>query len=43
MKFLYGKKLNPDEIAMYLKLYGRYEGKTDDRTYLCKSCLCAHI
>lgn len=35
-----GKKLNPDEIAMYLKLYGRYEGYEDDRTYLCKDCLC---
>ena len=38
-----GKKLNPDEIAMFLKLYGRYEGKTDDRTYLCKSCLCKQM
>lgn len=35
-----GKKLNPDEVAMFLKLTGRYEGKQDDRTYLCKSCLC---
>ena len=35
-----GKKLNPDEIAMFLKLYGRYEGYEDDRQYLCKNCLC---
>ena len=35
-----GKKLNPDEIAMFLKLMGRYEGQVDDRTYLCKDCLC---
>lgn len=38
-----GKKLNPDEIAMYLKIYGRYEGQEDNRTYLCKSCLCKEI
>lgn len=35
-----GKKLNPDEIAMFLKLNGRYEGVEDNRTYLCKNCLC---
>lgn len=35
-----GKKLNPDEIAMYLKMFGRYEGHEDNRTYLCKNCLC---
>lgn len=34
-----GKKLNPTEIAMYLKLMGRYEGKDDDRQYLCKKHL----
>lgn len=38
-----GKKLNADEIAMYLKLYGRYEGKEDNRTYLCKNCLCEEL
>lgn len=38
-----GKKLNPDEVSMYLKLYGRYEGKVDDRTYLCKKCLCENM
>lgn len=35
-----GKKLNPDEVAMFLKLFGRYEGLEDNRTYLCKNCLC---
>lgn len=35
-----GKTLNPTEIAMYLKLYGRYENQIDDRDYLCKKCLC---
>lgn len=34
------KKLNPDEIAMFLKIFGRYEDKADDRKHLCKSCLC---
>lgn len=38
-----GKKLNPDEIGMFLKLCGRYEGKIDNRTYLCKSCLCEKL
>jgi phosphoadenosine phosphosulfate reductase len=33
------KKLNPDEVAMFLKLYGRYEGEVDERVYLCKDCL----
>lgn len=35
-----GKKLNPDEIAMFLKTFGRYEGQTDDREYLCEKCYC---
>lgn len=35
-----GKRLNPDEVAMFLKLMGRYEGEIDNRTYLCKDCLC---
>lgn len=35
-----GKKLNPDEVAMFLKLCGRYEGYEDNREYLCKNCLC---
>lgn len=34
-----GKKLNPTEIAMYLKLMGRYENIEDNRQYLCKKCL----
>ena len=35
-----GKKLNPDEVAMFLKIMGRYEGVEDNRQYLCKECLC---
>ncbi|XZN14400.1 phosphoadenosine phosphosulfate reductase domain-containing protein (plasmid) [Clostridium perfringens] len=35
-----GKKLNPGEVAMFLKTQGRYEGVEDDRQYLCKNCLC---
>lgn len=35
-----GKKLNPGEVAMFLKLMGRYEGVEDNRQYLCKKCLC---
>lgn len=38
-----GKKLNPTEIAMYLKLTGRYEGVEDNRQYLCKKCLCDYM
>lgn len=34
-----GKKLNPTEIAMFLKLTGRYENVEDNRQYLCKKCL----
>lgn len=34
-----GKKLNPTEIAMFLKLTGRYENQEDNRQYLCKKCL----
>lgn len=37
------KKLNPDEVAMFLKLYGRYEGEVDERVYLCKDCLCEEL
>ena len=35
-----GKKLNPDEVAMFLKIMGRYEGMEDNRQYMCKECLC---
>ncbi|MEG2289657.1 MAG: phosphoadenosine phosphosulfate reductase family protein [Clostridium sp.] len=35
-----GKKLNPGEIAMFLKINGRFEGIEDDRDYLCKKCIC---
>ncbi|HCL4447240.1 TPA: phosphoadenosine phosphosulfate reductase family protein [Clostridium botulinum] len=35
-----GKKLNPDEIAMFLKINGRFENIEDNRQYLCKKCLC---
>lgn len=35
-----GKKCNPLEIAMFYKTQGRFEGSEDDRTVLCKNCLC---
>ena len=38
-----GKKLNPDEVAMNLKLFGRYEGQEDNRTFLCKKCMCKKL
>ena len=41
-----GKKLNPDEIAMYYKMFGRYENKTaseDTRKPLCKQCMCKKL
>ena len=38
-----GKKLNPSEVAMFLKIYGRYENVEDNRTYLCKKCLCEKL
>ena len=38
-----GKNLNPTEIAMYLKLCGRYENVEDNRQYLCKKCLCKEL
>lgn len=39
-----GKKLNPTEIAMYLKMYGRYDGvEIDNRKYLCKKCMCSEL
>ena len=41
-----GNKLNPDEIAMNYKLFGRYEdikAEDDDRELLCKECLCEKL
>lgn len=38
-----GKKLNPGEVAMFLKLFGRYENVEDNRDYLCKKCLCEEL
>ena len=35
-----GKKLNPTDISMFLKIFGRNEGEEDNRQYLCKKCLC---
>lgn len=40
------KKLNPDEIAMNYKLFGRYEdlkAEDDDRVLLCKDCMCEKL
>lgn len=38
-----GKKLNPDEIAMFYKMFGRYENEEDNRKLLCKKCLCEKL
>lgn len=38
-----GKRLNPDEVALNLKLYGRYEGIEDTRTFKCKDCMCKDL
>jgi phosphoadenosine phosphosulfate reductase len=36
-----GKKMNPNELAMFYKTYGRYEDvKDDQRELLCKKCFC---
>lgn len=36
-----GKKLNPTEIAMNFKTFGRFENvENDDRQLLCKKCFC---
>jgi len=35
-----GKKLNPDEVALFLKRNGRFENIEDDRQFLCKKCMC---
>jgi phosphoadenosine phosphosulfate reductase len=36
-----GKKMNPSELAMFYKTYGRYENvEKDDRVVLCKKCFC---
>lgn len=37
------KKLNSDEIAMFLKITGIYEGVDDSRQYLCKNCMCEEL
>lgn len=45
-KCICGKKLNPDEIAINYKLFGRYEDKTaeeDTRELYCKQCLCKKL
>lgn len=42
-KCLCGKKLNPDEIAMFYKIFGRYENQEDNRQLLCKKCLCEKL
>ncbi|AEB77241.1 phosphoadenosine phosphosulfate reductase family protein [Clostridium botulinum] len=36
-----GKLLNPDEIAMFLKRNGSFQGTDDNRQYLCKKCMCS--
>lgn len=38
-----GSKLNPSEVGMFLKLFGRYENTNDNRQYLCKKCICREL
>lgn len=38
-----GKALNPTELAMYYKTFGRFEGREDNRTPLCKKCFCKEL
>lgn len=38
-----GKKLNPTEVAMFLKMFGRYENQADDREFLCKKHICENL
>lgn len=39
-----GKKIsNPTELAMFYKIYGRYEGREDPRKPLCKQCMCKEM
>lgn len=38
-----GKKCSPTEIAMFYKTQGRFEGREDNRTVLCKKCLSEKI
>jgi 3'-phosphoadenosine 5'-phosphosulfate sulfotransferase (PAPS reductase)/FAD synthetase len=36
-----GKKMNPTELAMFYKTFGRYENiENDNRDLLCKKCFC---
>lgn len=37
------KNLNPTEIGMFLKLYGRYEDQVDNREYLCRNHMCEDL
>lgn len=37
------KTLNPTEVAMFLKVFGRYEDVDDNRIYMCKKCLCKKL
>lgn len=38
-----GAKLNPTELGMFYKIYGRQENEIDNRTPLCKKCLCEEL
>lgn len=36
-------KVNEKEIAMFFKLFGRYENQVDNRDVLCKKCVCEQL
>lgn len=38
-----GKALNPTELSMYYKTFGRFEEQEDNRTPLCKKCYCKEL
>lgn len=38
-----GKPMKENEIAMFFKLFGRYENQVDNRDVLCKKCVCEQL
>lgn len=38
-----GKTMQENELAMFFKLFGRYENQVDNRDVLCKKCVCEQL
>lgn len=38
-----GKSMRENELAMFFKLFGRYENQVDNREVLCKKCVCEQL